>query len=78
MSNMSHLIVLQFNIILFFISEAQCLTFLPLRSLPQTANLHMKEVTIAFIADYYFVPVTFHIIVILNPSICFILLELSF
>lgn len=46
MSDMRYLIVLRCNIVKFFISKTQYLTFLLLRSPSLVSNLQQKEVTI--------------------------------
>lgn len=75
--DMGHLIVSQFNLVLFFVSKAQCLIFLLLRSLSPHSNLHWKEVTIIFVVGYHFVSVTFHTNIFLLFSNQFYFLSIS-
>ncbi|GFS38078.1 hypothetical protein Acr_00g0055500 [Actinidia rufa] len=48
MPDMGHLIASRYNVVLYHLSNKQCLTFLPLRSLPIPATSR-KEITIGFI-----------------------------
>ncbi|KAJ4715725.1 Ethylene-responsive transcription factor [Melia azedarach] len=54
--DMGHLIASAYNVVLFHLSMQQCLTFLPLRSVPVPTDSH-KEIAIGFVNDNHFVEV---------------------
>ncbi|GFS38058.1 P-loop containing nucleoside triphosphate hydrolases superfamily protein [Actinidia rufa] len=56
MPDMGHLIASRYNVVLYHLSNKQCLTFLPLRSLPIPAASR-REITIGFINNNHFVEV---------------------
>ncbi|PSS11213.1 hypothetical protein CEY00_Acc15555 [Actinidia chinensis var. chinensis] len=56
MPDMGHLIASRYNVVLYHLSNKQCLTFLPLRSLPIPAASR-REITIGFVNNNHFVEV---------------------
>ena len=54
--DMGHLIASHYNVVLFHLSMQQCLTFLPLRSLP-VDSVSRKEIAIGFVDSNHFVEV---------------------
>ena len=54
--DMGHLIASRYNVVLFHLSMQQCLTFLPLRSLP-VDSVSRKEIAIGFVDSNHFVEV---------------------
>ncbi|XP_057511836.1 protein NLP7-like isoform X3 [Actinidia eriantha] len=56
MPDMGHLIASCYNIVLYHLSHQQCLTFLPLRSVPIPAASR-REIAIGFVNDNHFVEV---------------------
>ncbi|XP_038679431.1 uncharacterized protein LOC119980706 [Tripterygium wilfordii] len=57
MHNMGHLIASSYNVILHLLSSEQCLTFLPLRSVPPPSHEHVT-ITIGFVNNNHFIQVT--------------------
>ncbi|KAJ4715736.1 FAR1-related sequence [Melia azedarach] len=56
MPDMGHLIASAYNIVLFHLSFQQCLTFLPLRSMPMPTN-YRKDIAIGYVNNNHFVEV---------------------
>ena len=56
MPDTGHLIASKYNVVLLLISQRQCLTFLPLQSIPLTRSSH-KIISIGFVNDCHFVKV---------------------
>ena len=56
MPDMGHLIASCYNVVLYHLSHQQCLTFLPLRSVPIPAASR-REIAIGFVNDNHFVEV---------------------
>ncbi|XP_057511338.1 protein NLP6-like [Actinidia eriantha] len=56
MPDMGHLIASYYNVVLYHLSDKQCLTFLPLRSVPIPANSR-REITVGFVNNNHFVEV---------------------
>ena len=65
MPEMGHLITSCYNVVLYHLSDKQCLTFLPLRSVPIPAASR-REITIGFVNNNHFVEVhKFHALIYL-------------
>ncbi|XP_057511336.1 uncharacterized protein LOC130793585 isoform X2 [Actinidia eriantha] len=56
MPDMGHLVASYYNVVLYHLSDKQCLTFLPLRSVPIPAASR-REITIGFVNNHHFVEV---------------------
>ncbi|XP_052179871.1 uncharacterized protein LOC127793130 [Diospyros lotus] len=54
--DMGHLVASKYNVVLVHLSRIQCLTYLPLRSIPPPAVQH-RMITIGFVNDCHFVQV---------------------
>ena len=54
LSDMGYLIALEYNVVLVHLSRIQCITHIPLRSIPHSAVQHML-ITIGFVNDGHFV-----------------------
>ncbi|KAL7191130.1 hypothetical protein ACSBR2_023241 [Camellia fascicularis] len=56
MPDMGHLVALCYNLVLYYLSLQQCLTFLPLRTVP-VPQLDRREIAIGFVNGIHFVQV---------------------